>query len=81
MAAIKNRATVASLFEVYQGTGKKNVNTLYSLSINGVEVCRIEFQAPRGLPIRPRINRLWLRAVVAGALADYYKDRRRVVTA
>jgi len=54
--------------------------THYALTINGDEVVKIESDVPPWLPVPQRINRNWLRNMIAEALRKYYR-RRLVVRA
>ena len=48
---------------------------LYALTINGDEIVKIESDVPTWLPLRQRINKMWLRTVVADALRRYYRKQ------
>lgn len=41
---------------------------VYSLAVNGKPVLEIETTCPAWLPVRPRINPMWLRSVIAHAV-------------
>jgi hypothetical protein len=46
---------------------------VYSLAVNGKPIVEVEVEAPRWLPVRPALNREWLRRIVAAALAEYFQ--------
>lgn len=47
----------------------------YALRINGDEVIKIESEVPSWLPFRQRLDRRWLRGMVAHALRNYFRRR------
>ncbi len=46
---------------------------VFSLAINGKTVAEIDCSCPDWLPVRPRINRRWLRVMLAEAVRAYYQ--------
>lgn len=49
--------------------------TLAKLQINGETICEVEADVPDWLPVRPRLNRLWLRGLFAQAIRNYMLKR------
>lgn len=46
---------------------------LYALSVNDEPVCSVEMvDVPEWMPVRPRLNSSWLRAIVGHALRNYF---------
>jgi hypothetical protein len=54
---------------------------LYCLKINDEVVCEVTSDVPAWLPVRPRLDRGWLRGLVAQVLRDYFRSRKAVVKA
>lgn len=50
---------------------------LYSLAINNQTILEIETEAPAWLPVKPRINRRWLRSALKTALIGYFDRQMR----
>jgi hypothetical protein len=46
---------------------------LYSLQVNEATVCAVEMDTPDWMPVRPRLNGMWLRSVVGHALRSYFR--------
>jgi len=59
--------------------------TLAKLQINGETICEVIVDVPDWLPVRPRLDKRWLRGVFAEAIRNYMAKRARgpadVVTA
>lgn len=45
---------------------------LYSFAVNGENLVEVDMDVPKWFPVRPRINRNWLRYIVAQALRRYF---------
>lgn len=45
---------------------------LYSLEINGQTICEVTAEAPAWLPVKPTLNKRWLRGLVAQAIRNYF---------
>lgn len=54
---------------------------LQSLSVNNQTVCEVDMDVPEWLPVRPRLNAVWLRSLVSEALRRYFSTNRVVVKA
>lgn len=54
---------------------------LYSLNVNGQPVCEVEMDSPEWMPVRPRLNGVWLRSLVSQALRRYFSANKVVVKA
>lgn len=50
---------------------------LYALSVNGTQVFAVEMDIPLWLPVKPQLNRRWLRSAVRTALHGYFSNRSR----
>ena len=50
---------------------------LYCLKVNGRTVCEVTSEVPSWLPIRPKLDRKWLRQVVAQAIGEYFCPRNK----
>jgi hypothetical protein len=46
---------------------------LYDLNVNGDAICSVDMDVPDWMPVRPRLNASWLRAVVGNALRNYFR--------
>ncbi len=46
---------------------------LYSLAINGEPLVEVEVETPAWLPVRPRLDKKWLHALVLQVLRRYFK--------
>lgn len=49
---------------------------LYCLKVNGKTVCEVTADVPSWLPIRPRLDRAWLKSVVSQALRECFQSRK-----
>ena len=49
--------------------------TLAKLQINGETVCEVVADVPDWLPVRPQLNRRWLRGLFAQAIRNYMLKR------
>jgi hypothetical protein len=52
--------------------------TLYQLKISGQLICEVTLEVPFWLPIRPRLNRAWLRATIAQAARYYFSAHKSI---
>ena len=49
--------------------------TLARLEVNGDTLCEVIVDVPSWLPVRPRLNRVWLRGLLVTALRHYLVQR------
>lgn len=52
--------------------------TLYRLEVNGETICEVAIDLPAWFPVKPRLNRSWLRPLVATALRNYFSRCQNV---
>jgi hypothetical protein len=80
-----NFSALRRVFRLLSGSVLSGVEVkvmiLYSLSANDKPVCEVEMDAPDWLPVRPRLNGVWLRGIVSQALRRYFSMNRVVVKA
>jgi len=46
---------------------------LYTLAVNDQEVLAVDMNVPEWLPVKPKLNRAWLRNIVRNALAHVFQ--------
>lgn len=51
---------------------------LYTLAVNEQAIVAIDMDVPDWLPVRPRLNRCWLRGLISAALRRYFAARARI---
>ena len=53
---------------------------VYALYDGNEPICEVEVETVPWLPVKPRINRAWLRLIIETALRRYFREANSVVT-